>query len=669
MDRDFHEMVREAVRDEAALRSALAEADIAPMLMVLVQLTGDLAILQEVAPHIHGAWSFLESVPEELKQKVRDRLVATLQDHAGSGRPPPPMPRMDVLQRMMSAGVGQTVPEEYIPLLLEETRLGREDTRAVRWQRDPAMLPLEDFRVIIIGAGFAGLGAAIRLQQMGIRFTILEKNDAVGGTWLENEYPGCAVDTPNHFFCYSFRPNNRWTRHFSRRDEIRAYIEDAAAQHELHRHIRFGVEATDAEFDEEAACWRVTMRRRGGDEEVVEGNVLITAVGQLNRPAVPPIAGLSRFRGPAFHTARWDRSVDLKGKRVAMIGTGASAVQTGPSIAPEVGRLVVFQRTPHWVMNNPNYHKEVAPGQIWALEHIPFFAQWLRFQLFWAGSDAFHASLQVDPAWPKPDISLNEANHKMRELIIDYVRKELEDDRELLAKVIPGYPPYGKRMLRDNHWYRMLKRPNVELVTGSISHVTEDAIVMEDGTTHPADVIILATGFQASKMLWPMKIHGRGGRSIRDLWGDDDPRAYLGMAVPGFPNLFITYGPNTNLAHGGSIIFHHECQIRYIMQALREMIEQGYSTLEVRQSVHDAYNRLVDEKCRNMVWAHPGVTSWYKNRRNRVTVTSPWRLLDYWKLTQHFVPEEFRAGRPGQAPVIPGQEARVVTSMDALTVG
>lgn len=659
----------QAVRDEAALRAALAEADISPLLMVLVQLTGDMAILDEVAPHIHGAWSFLESVPEELKQKVRDRLVAVLNDYAATGRALPPRPPADILQRMMSAGVGQMVPEEYIPLLIEEMRFGDEDTRSVRWQFAPATLRIEKFHVVVIGAGLAGICTGVRLKEMGIPFVVLEKNESVGGTWWENEYPGCAVDTPNHFFSYSFNTNPKWTRHFSRRDEILAYIEATAEKYSVGNHIRFGVEVLRAEFDEADALWRVTARRRDGGFETIEGNAVITAVGQLNRPAMPPIDGLERFRGPVFHTACWDRSIELKGKRVAMIGTGASGMQTGPSIAPEVAHLTVFQRTPHWAMNNPNYHKEVNPGTIWTLEYIPYYAQWMRFQLFWASSDGFHASLQMDPEWPMPDCSLNEANHKMRELIIDYVRKELEDDKELLAKVIPSYPPYGKRMLRDNYWYRMLKRPNVELVTGRISHITKDAIVTEDGTSHPADVIILATGFQASKMLWPMEIKGRNGRTIRDIWGDDDPRAYLGITVPGFPNLFVTYGPNTNLAHGGSIIFHLECQVRYILQALREMVEQGYVTLEVRPDVHDGYNKLVDEKCRNMVWAHPGVTSWYKNRHNRVTVTSPWRLLDYWRLTRHFVPEEYRASRPGHGALIPGQEAAAVTSIERLTVG
>ena len=666
---DFRTAVREAVRDEAALRGALAEADIAPMLMVLVQLTGDLDFLEEVAPHIHGPWSFLQSVPEPLKQEVRDRLVAALQDYAANGRPAPPRPPADVLQRMMGAGVGQTVPEEYIPLLLEEMRFGEEDTRAVRWHRDPAKLPLQDFKVVVIGAGFGGLCAAIRLKQLGIPFEVLEKNADVGGTWLENGYPGCAVDTPNHFYSYSFHVNNRWTRHFSRRDEILAYINDVAETHGLRPHIRFGAEATGAAFDEGTGKWRVTWRDREGRTEEAECNALICAVGQLNRPAVPKIRGLDDFGGPMFHTARWDHGIDLKGKRVAMIGTGASAMQAGPSIAQDVAHLRVFQRTPHWAMNNPNYHRAVSAGNVWALERIPYFSNWLRFQLFWASSDGFHASLHADPSWTSPAISLNEANHKMRELIVDYVRRELDGDERLLAKVIPGYPPYGKRMLRDNHWYRMLKRGNVALETDPISHLTEDAVVMRDGTVHPADVVILATGFQASRMLWPLDIRGRGGRTIRGDWGDDDPRAYLGIAAPNYPNLFLVYGPNTNLAHGGSIIFHTECQVRYIAQALREMVERGWATVEVRQDVHDLYNHRLDEKAQGMVWTHPGVTSWYKNDRNRLTVTSPWRLLDYWAMTRHFVPDEFRvAEKPGQAPKVPGQRAEVVASADSLPV-
>lgn len=634
-------MFATAVQDEMALRAALADADIAPMLMVLAQLSGDLAILDEVAPHIHGAWSFMETVPEDLKQKVRDRLVGVLHDYAATGRAPPNDLPADTLQRMMSAGVGQTVPADYIPLLVEETRLGSEDLRAVRWRRDG--VSAGNFKVVIIGAGFSGLCAGMRLKELGVPFEILEKNHDVGGTWLENQYPGCAVDTPNHFYSYSFNPNETWSRHFSRRDEILTYIGSTADKYDLRRHIRFDTEVTSAKFDESRARWRLTIRSSDGVSAVIDANAVITAVGQLNRPSIPPIAGIERFCGKLFHTAQWDSSVDLNGKRVAIVGTGASAMQTGPTIAPDVEKLTVFQRTRHWVASNPNYHKDVSAGNAWAIAHIPYFAKWMRFQLFWAGSDGFHASLKMDPNWTQPENSLNEANHKMWEMMIEYIRTELDGDEDLLAKVVPPYPPYGKRMLRDNYWYRMLKRPNVELVTEAIDHIDEDSIVMADGTVHAVDVIIMATGFQASKMLWPMEITGRGGQTIRGAWGDDDPRAYLGITAPEFPNLFLTYGPNTNLAHGGSIIFHTECQVRYIAQALREMIETGHSTFEVRAGVHDKYNRILDETCRTMVWSHPGVTSWYKNKHNRVTVTSPWTLLDYWKMTRTFVPEEYHA--------------------------
>lgn len=630
-------MFQDAVRDEAVLRAALAECDIAPMLMVLTQLSGDLSVLDEVAPHIHGPWSFMEAVPETLKQNVRDRLVDVLKDYAASGREPPKDLPPDTLQRMMSAGVGQNVPADYIPLLVEETDLKDDDRRAERWRREPDAATLAKYPVAIIGAGFSGLCMAIRLQQLGIPFTIFEKNPDVGGTWLENRYPGCAVDTPNHFYSYSFFPNPNWTRHFSRRDELLAYIRSVTEHFGLRQHIRFNTELKRAAFNPGRGVWVLTL----STGETVDVKALVSAVGQLNRPFIPEIKGMDRFEGPLFHTARWNSSVNLKGKRVAIIGTGASAMQTGPSIAPEVDRLLIFQRTRHWAAYNPNYHKEVTPGQKWAMAHVPYFDKWIRFQLFWAGSDGFHGTLKVDPNWTQPETSLNEANWNMRQMMIDHIRSELDGDEALLAKVVPPYPPYGKRMLRDNYWYRMLKRPNVDLVTEGIDRIEEDAIVTRDGARHPVDAIILATGFTASKMLWPMEIQGREGDTIRDLWGDDDPRAHLGITVPGFPNLFLAYGPNTNLAHGGSIIFHSECQVRYITQALIDMIEKGLDTIEVRPEVHDDYNRRVDEAHRGMVWAHPGVTSWYKNKDNRVTVTSPWTLLDYWKMTRHYRPDEY----------------------------
>lgn len=628
-----------ATRDEAALRAALEEADIVPAALVLVHLTGDLAILDEMRPHIQGGWNYMEKVPEPLRRRIRERLVSVLKEKAADPSLPA-LPPPDVLHRIMSASVGAQMPPEYVPLFVEELGLAQGDPRALRWRRDPAPLGLADFRVLIAGAGLSGICAAVRLKQAGIPSVILERNETVGGTWHENTYPDCGVDTPSHFYSYSFNPNPQWSRYFAKRDEIQQYIEDTTDKFGLREHIRFGVSVQSARLDEESGLWLVHSVDRDGRAQAQACNVFITAVGH-NVPATPRIEGLRDFRGEVVHTAKWDPAIKLDGRRVAMIGTGASGMQAGPALAPKVEKLTIFQRSPHWAMGNPNYHRAVPDGQKWALRHIPYFNQWARFLIFWAASDSFHDSLFIDPDWSQPDISLNAKNHQMRENILAYMREQLGGDEALMRKCTPGYPPYGKRLLRDNHWFATLKRPNVELETDAIARVTADGILTRAGKLHEVDAIVMATGFHASKLLWPMEIIGRGGRSIRERWGDDDPRAYKGMSVPGFPNLFVLAGPNTILSHGGSAIFHSECQVTYILQAIREMVERNLRTLEVRRDVHDRYNQQIDERHRNMVWAHPGVTSWYKNKHNRVTMTSPWRLVDFWSLTREFDPDDY----------------------------
>ncbi len=626
--------LRELTRDEALLTQALDGADLAPLLMVLVHLTGDAAWLDEVGPHITGPWNFHENAPPALKQKLRDRLRTVLLDYAAGNRPLPTEPPPDLLHRMLSTGVGQSVPAEYIPLILEEMMLDDQDPKTVSWRTEPVPETLAGFRAVIIGAGVSGLCMAIKMQEAGIPFVIYERNRTVGGTWYENGYPGCGVDTPNHFYSLSFEPNHDWPEHFSKRDQLWAYMERLADTYDLRRHIRFDTEVTAARYDEARAVWAVTTRGPDGREATLEANALITAVGQLNRPSIPAIPGLDDFAGPAFHTARWDATQDLTGKRVAMIGTGASGMQVGPTIAPDVAHLTIFQRSAHWAVSNPNYHAAVSPGKMAALKHIPFYAKWYRFQLLWASADGLHASLHADPAWPTPERSLNAANQKFRDDLIAYIKTQIGDDPDLLAKVVPPYPPYGKRMLRDNHWYKTLTRPNVDLVNTPIERITAHGVVTRDGTEYPADILVLATGFQAQRMLAPMDIVGRDGQTIRGLWGDDDPRAYLGITVPNFPNMFMLYGPGTNLAHGGSAIFHTECQVRYIMQCLREMIETRSSWMECRREPHDAFNSLLDATHEKMVWAHGGVGNWYKNKHGRVVTNSPFRLVDYRGMTE-----------------------------------
>ena len=629
------------VADEARLRAALEDADIGPLLMVLVQLTGDEAPLDALAPCFTGAWDYSHHVPEDEQRAVRARLVAVLEAHAAEGRPLRRIPSGRLLRKMMSVCVGETVPDEYVPMMLEEMALEDRDPRGICWRAAPPQRALEGFKVAVIGAGMSGLCAAIRLREAGIPFEVFEKNGAVGGTWHENAYPGCGVDTPNHFYSYSFEPNHAWPDFYSKRDELQAYFERCADGYRVRPSIRFHTEVVSAAWDEAAELWRLVVRGPDGAERRVRANAVVCAVGQLNRPKLPAIPGLGAFGGPAFHTGRWEHGHDLRGRHVAMIGTGASGMQVAPTIAPEVGRLTIFQRSPHWVVRNPNYHRSVREGTKWVLAHLPYYAKWYRFTLFWGFADGIHAALRIDPAWPHKERSVNAVNERHRRSILRWLTGEIGDDPALLQKVVPNYPPYGKRILIDNNWYRTLKRDNVALVTEPIARIARNAVVTADGTAHPADILVLATGFHAARMLWPMEVAGRDGRRIRDLWGDDDPKAYLGITIPGFPNFFTLYGPNTNLGHGGSAIFHTECQVRYTMHCLRALIETGRASMECRQEVHDAYNERVDRAHDGMVWSHRGMGNWYRNSRGRVFANSPWRLVDYWRMTAEPDPADF----------------------------
>ena len=568
-----------------------------------------------------------------MREQLHERLIVVLKHYAEVQPQQLPIPTDALLQKMMSVAVGEHVSNEYVPMMLEDIALSEYDPKGIAWRQRPEQEKLNDFNVIVIGAGMSGLCTAIRLKQADIPFKIFEKNDTVGGVWYQNTYPGCGVDTPNHFYSYSFEPAYHWSHYFSKRDELYRYFENCADKYDLRRYIQFNTEVMAADYDEQQACWLVTVRDADGNETVHQAKAIVCAVGQLNRPYTPDIHGLSDFTGTTFHTGEWRHDFDLKGKRVAVIGAGASAMQTIPSIAPEVESLHIFQRSPHWVVPNPNYLRSVAPELKWLLQHLPFYAKWYRFRLFWGFSDGLHQALQKDPLWDMPDISLNATNEKHRRSIIRFIKRELGEESELLDKVIPDYPPYGKRILIDNNWYKTLKRDNVSLITDPIERINKTGIVTDTGNEYPLDVIVFATGFQAARMLWPMAITGRNGCSIRELWGDENPRAYLGVTVPGFPNFFILYGPNTNLGHGGSAIFHTECQVRYTMKCLRELIEKDYAAMEVRQDVHDDYNQRVDAAHQRMVWTHEGMDNWYKNSKGRVITNSPWRLVDYWKMT------------------------------------
>jgi len=633
------DVVRSLLQDEAGMMARLREAHVVPLLLVHTHLTGDEAWLERFAPHIKGPWTFEEHAPEDLKAELRQSLLGVLRDYRDNGRPLPPPPSPALLRRMLDVAVGNPVTDEYFALVLEEMNFEGGDPKAVQWRKKPPESVLRNFKVVVIGAGYSGLDMAAKLKEAGIDFVLIEKNEDVGGTWFENSYPGCAVDTPNHFYSYSFRLNPEWDYYFARRDEILKYIKTCYKEMNISEHVRFKEEVVAAAWNAQRAHWVVRVRRADGSEYAIEANAVVSATGLLNRPAIPNLPGMEDFKGPMFHSARWDHSVELKGKRVVMIGTGASGLQIAPNIAPLVEQLTIFQRSPHWAIENKLLFERVSDSVKWALNNVPFYAKWFRLLFIWASSDFYYDALKIDPNWSEPG-SLNPLNKEIRDRLVAHITKQVNGDPELLKKIVPPYPPYGKRMLRDANWYKTLTRDNVELVTGPVKQITATGVVDSQGVEHPADVVILATGFKAQMPLYPMEVVGKSG-SIRDHWGEDNPRAHLGVTVPDFPNLFILYGPNTNGGHGGSAVFHSECQVRYTMQALREMLERGADVVEVRREAFEDYNLKVDDMHRRLVWSHPGVNNWYRNKSGRVVTNSPWRLVDYRNLTAEFDPAEY----------------------------
>jgi len=599
-------------------------------MLSLVHMSGDAGLIRgELKPaglFLNEVQGYMSEADKAAVRKIALEVIADYRDR-GCQEPEPIGP--ELLQEMMQWLVCEPVPAEYVPMLLEEMELDGTDSRAVLGT------PADNFPVVVIGCGESGLLAGIRLKEAGIPFTIVEKNEGVGGTWWQNSYPGARVDVGNHFYCYSFEPTDQWTHFFAEQPELQAYFQTVMDKYDIGRHVLWETEVTEASWDDDIATWSVTARDRTGVTTTLTARAVISAVGQLNRPHLPDIEGQRGFAGPAFHSSDWDHSVDLRGLRVAMIGAGASGFQIAPAIADEVESLTVFQRTAQWMFPNPNYHAEVGPGVQWALRHLPFYGRWYRFLLFWPGCDKGLEAARVDADYPDQQKAVSEINEITRIMFTEWIASQVGDDPELLAKVVPGYPATGKRTLQDNgSWLRTLTRANVELVRAGIDHIESDAVVTEDGTRYPADIIVYATGFQANKMLWPMTIRGRDGEILSERWGQR-PSAYLGITVPGYPNFFCMYGPGTNLAHGGSLIFHSECQIRYITECLELLINGGHACLEPREDKATEWHERSQAEMRKMVWSQPSIKhSFYKNSFGEVHILSPWRLVDYWSWTR-----------------------------------
>ena len=619
------------VDDDATLARHIADLSVPTLMLSMVHMAGDMSVLDGLplpaGIYLNEVQGFMS---DEDQQLVRDRALTVISNYRDGGCVLPGSLSADLIHEMMNLLVVQEVPDEYVPLLLEELGLDAPDSREVALEGISAD-KRSAFNVVVIGAGMSGILAAQRLEHAGFSYTVIEKNAGVGGTWYENRYPGARVDVGNHFYCYSFAPRDDWSEFFARQPELQSYFEDCAHEFEIYRNIRFETEVVSAAWSETDAQWRVLIRKVDGTTESIYAQSVISAVGQLNRAKLPEIDGRESFAGLAMHSAAWVDGTGLAGKRVAVIGTGASAFQIVPTIAPEVDSLSVFQRSAPWMFPNPHYHDAVGEGVAWAMRHLPYYGRWYRMLIFWPACDGGLPAMKVDPEWPHQDRAVSAINDAARDFFTQWMVEQVGGDAELAAKIVPDYVCLGKRTLQDNgSWLGALTRPNVDLITNSIDRIVPDGVVTVDGTLHEVDVIIYATGFHANRYLWPMEIIGRDSAVLGEQWGDE-PTAYLGITIPNFPNLFCVYGPGTNLAHGGSLFFHSECQVRYIMECLEMLLESQKSSIECKTLAHDEYNERLQAELETMIWAHPSIrNSWYRNDSGSIYILSPWRLVDYW---------------------------------------
>jgi cation diffusion facilitator CzcD-associated flavoprotein CzcO len=464
-----------------------------------------------------------------------------------------------------------------------------------------------------VGGGFAGIGLAIALRRAGIEsFTIYERAAEVGGVWRDNRYPGCACDVPSRFYSYSFEPDYAWSEAYGRQPEILDYAKRVVAKYDIARHIRYGMNVLRARYDEAARRWRLETE----SGETIEADVFVSAVGLFNHPVLPEIAGREEFAGPAFHSAHWRHDIDLAGKTVAVIGTGASAVQFVPAIAPKVAKLHLYQRTPQYVLPRMVRDDEIG-AKSWLKR------RWQRLRLFftfeWGGRRRASEKLTA----------------KAQAAFMKHLESKVPDP-VLRAKLTPNYRLGCKRVLQSNDWYGALTRPNVEVIDTPIDRITPDGVLTDDGALRKADVVIYGTGFSPTDFLVPMQITGLGGKKLKDAWREG-AEAYLGITVSGFPNFFMMYGPNTNAA--ASIIYMLENQARYIMSGIRR-IAKG-RTLNLRQDVQRRFNEEIQRRLSKMVLTDANCFSYFRTASGKVTTNWPGWLLEYRWLTAWLRPNHY----------------------------
>jgi 4-hydroxyacetophenone monooxygenase len=599
---------------------------------LIYQLTGDEALaeieLASVRFFFADAWA--PARPEDvalIHSKAADYLKLYRDQGAGEVGIGP----MERLPRSLELAAGEPIAAGEMDMWIEETGLDPW-ARSLRWQRPPPVERLQAFKVAVIGCGLGGIAAAVQLRHAGIPYVVLEKNSGVGGTWFENRYPGARVDTPSRAYTHIFGAEFVFGSPFSPQADNEKYFNWATDRHGIRGDIHFNTEVESLTWDEATKVWRIVARGPDGARRY-EANAVICATGLLARPNVPVIEGMNDFKGPIFHTARWPSDLEVSGKRVAVVGTGATGYQLVPELAKVAQHVHLIQRKPQWVFPLPGYLHPLPPEVTWLDRNLPFHINFMRFRTNWlTGEKVYTPIFTADLEWRDPH-SRSALNHSIRNERIAYLSEKFKDRPDLAANMIPPHPPFSARpILVDANYniYDALLRDNVTLVAGGIQRLTHDGLVV-DGRHYPADIIVLATGFRANDLLAPMQIRGRGGLKVEQRWAKDGARAYVsGSMMPGFPNLFMLYGPNTNPSAGGGIVNTEEMVTRFALECIEKLILEGKHAIDVTEEAFSRYNEELDQREAQKIYTDPRAQNFYMNQYARSSVMLPFSPSELW---------------------------------------
>lgn len=616
--------------DVDQLRTSVYGLDPVVALLSLIHITGERALLNRYTADFKGRQrghrsSFAgtggegpKPVDPKIVEEIREALIAAMIKH------PEPLltnPGKALFKQMAELCIDMKLDDLACLMGREQAGFAKDEGAS-----EPTKVPPADFKVLVLGAGMTGVLAGIKLKAAGFDFHIVEGRDEVGGTWSVNTYPNAAVDTPSVLYSFSFELNPDWSQFYPRGPEYLAYLKRVTDKYGLTDKIDFGVFMQKCVWNDQRKMWKVTCVR-DGKEVTYEANAVVSAFGFLSRPLMPDVEGLDSFKGPKVHSGRWDPSLDFSGKRVVMIGTGATAAQMATGVAPKAGHLTVVQRQPNFMIQDDRVFQDVEKDQRWALANIPFVLQWQRLQSFSSLMILPHSMARIDPKHRQETGGVSVVSDMVRAGCIAYIDRKFADRPDLAAKLKPDFPFFAKRPILDCGYYDTLKRENVALVEGNVVKVEPDAVVLADGTRIPCDVLLLATGWKLDFMN-TFDISGRGGKKLQDAW-TPYPYAYLGMEVPGFPNLFMTSGPNSALTAAHTTTA--EQQVHYIVEMLKAMVEKDAVAFEVTPAACEAYVQMIDEMMDGTVWKHKGTAhGYYRHESGRIVLGYPGPNVQYW---------------------------------------